>query len=153
MFTRTSYQSGSLRKVSRKRGPAVWEYRWYDTAPQGGKRPYRKLQVGTVDSTVPIQPAVERAGVGKHVSWHTFRHSFATLLKANGEDIKTVQESLRQSTLEDRNGDVHASCARAYPAGSNKIAGSSSVCQQQIQGERRRRLLHPSCTLFSWELL
>jgi integrase len=99
MFTRTSYQSGSLRKVSRKRGPAVWEYRWYDTAPQGGKRPYRKLQVGTVDSAVPIQPAVERAGVGKHVSWHTFRHSFATLLKANGEDIKTVQESLRQSTL------------------------------------------------------
>jgi integrase len=46
-----------------------------------------------------IKPAVKRAGVGKHVSWQTFRHSFSTMMKANGEDIKTVQESLRQSTL------------------------------------------------------
>ena len=29
--------------------------------------------------------------------WHTFRHSFGTLLKANGEDVKTVQELLRQA--------------------------------------------------------
>lgn len=60
MFPRTSYQSGSLRKVSRKRGPAVWKYRWYDTAPQGGKRPYRKLQVGTVEQ-YRTQAAARRA--------------------------------------------------------------------------------------------
>ena len=30
--------------------------------------------------------------------WHTFRHSYATLLKANGEDVKTVQESLRHAS-------------------------------------------------------
>jgi integrase len=29
--------------------------------------------------------------------WHTFRHSFGTLLKANGEDVKTVQELLRHA--------------------------------------------------------
>jgi integrase len=29
---------------------------------------------------------------------HTFRHSFGTLLKANGEDIKTVQELLRHAS-------------------------------------------------------
>ena len=42
-----------------------------------------------------IRPAAKRAGIQKHVHWHVFRHSFATLLKANGEDVKTVQESLR----------------------------------------------------------
>jgi integrase len=31
------------------------------------------------------------------VSWDTFRHSFGTLLKANGEDVKTVQELLRHA--------------------------------------------------------
>jgi len=29
--------------------------------------------------------------------WHVFRHSFTTLLKANGEDVKTVQESLQHA--------------------------------------------------------
>jgi integrase len=37
------------------------------------------------------------AGIVKHSGWHTFRHSFATLLKANGEDVKVVQESLRDA--------------------------------------------------------
>jgi integrase len=32
-----------------------------------------------------------------HIGWHTFRHSFATLLKANGEDVKVVQASLRRA--------------------------------------------------------
>jgi integrase len=44
-----------------------------------------------------IRPAAQRAGIAKHVRWHVFRHSFATLLKGNGEDVKTVQESLRHA--------------------------------------------------------
>src|SRR5438874_12700268 len=44
-----------------------------------------------------IRPAAQRAGIVKHVRWHVFRHSFATLLKGNGEDVKTVQESLRHA--------------------------------------------------------
>jgi len=44
-----------------------------------------------------IRPAALRAGIVKHVRWHVFRHSFATLLKGNGEDVKTVQESLRHA--------------------------------------------------------
>jgi integrase len=44
-----------------------------------------------------IRPAAVRAGITKHIGWHTFRHSLATLLKANGEDVKTVQESLRHA--------------------------------------------------------
>jgi integrase len=44
-----------------------------------------------------IRPAAIRAGIAKRIGWHTFRHSFATLLKGNGEDVKTVQESLRHA--------------------------------------------------------
>ncbi len=45
-----------------------------------------------------IQPAALRAGITKELSWHTFRHTFSTLLKANGEDVKTVQELLRHAS-------------------------------------------------------
>jgi Phage integrase family len=31
------------------------------------------------------------------VGWHTFRHSYATILKSHGEDVKTVQELLRHA--------------------------------------------------------
>jgi integrase len=44
-----------------------------------------------------IRPAAKRAKIAKHISWHTFRRTFSTLLKANGEDIKTVQELLRHA--------------------------------------------------------
>lgn len=44
-----------------------------------------------------IRPAAKLAGIVKHVRWHVFRHSFATLLKGNGEDVKTVQQSLRKA--------------------------------------------------------
>ncbi len=44
-----------------------------------------------------IRPVARRAGIYKNIGWHTFRHSFGTLLKANGEDVKTVQELLRHA--------------------------------------------------------
>jgi integrase len=45
-----------------------------------------------------IQPAATRAGINKRIGWHTFRHSYTTLLHANGEDIKVVQELLRHGS-------------------------------------------------------
>jgi integrase len=44
-----------------------------------------------------IRPAAKRCGINKLIGWHTFRHSYATHLKANGEDVKVVQESLRHA--------------------------------------------------------
>ena len=41
-----------------------------------------------------IQPASERAKIGKVIGWHTSRHSYTSLLKSNGEDVKVVQELL-----------------------------------------------------------
>lgn len=44
-----------------------------------------------------VRPAAVRCGIQKSIGWHTFRHSYATVLKANGEDVKVVQESLRHA--------------------------------------------------------
>lgn len=41
-----------------------------------------------------IHRAVRQTGIPKHVTAHTFRHSFATHLLQNGYDIRTVQELL-----------------------------------------------------------
>ncbi len=46
-----------------------------------------------------LQPAVKAVGIKGKVGWHTFRRTFATLLKANGEDVKTVQELLRHANI------------------------------------------------------
>ena len=46
-----------------------------------------------------IRPALIRAGiVGKHIGWHSFRHSLATNLRALGVDIKVAQELMRHSS-------------------------------------------------------
>jgi len=44
-----------------------------------------------------IRPVARANGINKQIGWHTFRHTFGTLLKANGEDVKTVQELLRHA--------------------------------------------------------
>ena len=52
-----------------------------------------------------VRPAARRVGIAKRTGWHTFRHTFSTWLKANGEDVKTVEELLRhanpRTTLQD----------------------------------------------------
>ena len=45
-----------------------------------------------------IQPAAQRFGIMKRIGWHTFRRTYTTLLHANGEDVKVVQELLRHGS-------------------------------------------------------
>ena len=45
-----------------------------------------------------IRPAALRAGINKRIGWHTFRHTFSTLLIANGENVKVVQELMRHAS-------------------------------------------------------
>lgn len=49
--------------------------------------------------TKVLRKAVKNSGIAKHVTAHTFRHSFATQLLLSGADIRTVQELLGHSDL------------------------------------------------------
>jgi integrase len=46
-----------------------------------------------------IRPAPIRAEITKRLGWHTLRHTFGTLLKANGEDVAVVQSLMRHANV------------------------------------------------------
>lgn len=46
-----------------------------------------------------LLPTAERLGIKKQIGWHTFRRTYASLLKAVGTDVKIVQELLRHSNI------------------------------------------------------
>jgi hypothetical protein len=45
-----------------------------------------------------IHPVIERLGITKRIGWHSFRHSYSTLLRHLGSDIKVQQDLLRHSS-------------------------------------------------------
>jgi len=45
-----------------------------------------------------VRPAAITAGITKKIGWHTFRHSLASLLGQEGEDVKVIQDLLRHAS-------------------------------------------------------
>jgi integrase len=45
-----------------------------------------------------IQPIAKKLGIRKRIGWHTFRRTYSSILKDNGEDVKVVQELLRHAS-------------------------------------------------------
>ena len=87
------YMAEDLRRW-RGNSPYPMDGDWVFASPRmKGKQPYWP------DNLMKryIRPVARQAGITKNIGWHTFRHSFGTLLKANGEDVKTVQELLRHA--------------------------------------------------------
>jgi integrase len=75
------------------------DYVWATNANRAGaKRGAQPVWLSTV-MRKHIQPIAWKLGITKKISWHTFRHTFSSLLKANGEDVKVVQELLRHATV------------------------------------------------------
>jgi integrase len=46
-----------------------------------------------------LQPAARKVGIAVQVGWHTFRHTYSSLLADNGNDVKVVQELMRHAKL------------------------------------------------------
>jgi integrase len=78
------------------RNPEDWVFA-SNSRRAGKKRGKQPLWLSTI-MRYHIQPVVKRLGINKRVSWHTFRRTYSTLLHANGEDVKVVQELLRHGS-------------------------------------------------------
>ena len=45
-----------------------------------------------------IHPVAKKLGINKRIGWHTFRHSYSSLLRSLGTDIKVQQDLLMHSS-------------------------------------------------------
>jgi hypothetical protein len=68
---------------------------WIFASPEvKGRNPYS----GQAIMRGVIRPIAIRIGIIKRIGWHTFRHTYSTLLRANRTDIKVMQELLRHAS-------------------------------------------------------
>ncbi|MHB8303801.1 MAG: tyrosine-type recombinase/integrase [Acidobacteriaceae bacterium] len=61
---------------------------------------FGKMPVWAISSLQKVlQPAARRAGITKRIGWHTFRHTYSSLLSEYGNDVKVVQELMRHAKV------------------------------------------------------
>jgi integrase len=69
---------------------------WVFASPHSrGRRPYWPEEI----MKRHVRPVVRALAIDKRVGWHTFRHTYSTLLKSVGADLKVMQELLRHASI------------------------------------------------------
>lgn len=100
-FGRVSLPNALARKYPRSGEAWGWQYVFpsykRSVDPRSGVERRHHLQPDSVQRAV--KGAALRAGLVKHASPHTLRHSFATHLLQSGYDIRTVQELLGHASV------------------------------------------------------
>lgn len=76
---------------SKYRSPKDWVFASHK--PQGRQPYWGQSLMRNV-----IRPTAVKLGISRRVGWHTFRHSYSTLLRATGAEIKVMQELLRHAS-------------------------------------------------------
>jgi len=79
------------RKVTRYRSDNDWVFA---SKRAKGKRPIWGQSI----MRKQIRPVIEKLGIAKRIGWHSFRHSYSTLLRHLGTDIKVQQDLPRHSS-------------------------------------------------------
>ena len=56
-------------------------------------------RIGTLSPGKQADLVVTKLDITKRIGWHTFRHTYSTLLRSTGAELKIMQELLRHSTI------------------------------------------------------
>lgn len=79
------------RQHTKFRSPDDWVFA---SPASSGRRPYW----GEPIMERFIRPVASGVGITARIGWHTFRHTYSSLLRANRTDIKVTQELLRHAS-------------------------------------------------------
>jgi hypothetical protein len=125
--------------LDRKYPNAPFEWMWQYIFPAGqfSKDPrsghIRRHHVYETSVQKAVKWAAKKAGIDKHVTTHTFRHSFATGLLENGYDIRTIQELLGHKDVKTTMIYTHVSMKGSGVV--SPLDGGESVIKQRVAVE------------------